>query len=142
MPHSWWSSVRRVLRLDAKSFPLGLGQLYKLVFPGDADFALRAHEAGVDVQITVCLIGEYFARSKQQLVYWRIDKFFTRFTQEDDLLSVASEAAGLGDTGDDLEEEFEVPYGFVMGAYLSDSDDESEDDLDSEDAGDHEMYID
>ncbi|RAL16254.1 uncharacterized protein BO97DRAFT_420564 [Aspergillus homomorphus CBS 101889] len=59
-PLSWWSSVRRSLKLDANSASLRLGKLFRRLYPEDVMLASDWHNAGSDVSMTLRIIRFFF----------------------------------------------------------------------------------
>lgn len=51
------------MKLDARLFSLQLGKLYGAFYPEDRRLTLDAHDAGVDVTMTIRLVKTYLLRA-------------------------------------------------------------------------------
>lgn len=74
-PYSWWSTLRRLLGYSATHAPLGLGVLYRTIFPEDAELADGWHNSDVNTMMTIKLIEAYFFRALDQPVPAMIDSY-------------------------------------------------------------------
>jgi hypothetical protein len=76
-PLGWFSTVRRQKKLDAKTLSLRLGRLYGAFFPEDRKLVLEAHDAGVDVTMTIRLVKSYLLRAFGMPLPGKIDSHFS-----------------------------------------------------------------
>ncbi|KAJ5405069.1 hypothetical protein N7465_006353 [Penicillium sp. CMV-2018d] len=82
-PYAWWSALRRRLGYSAADAPLGLGILYRAIFPEDAELANGWHNSDVDTMMTIKLIETYFIRALDQPIPGKIDSYFRPILPED-----------------------------------------------------------
>ena len=75
-PFAWWSTVRDGLGLSRSDLHLGLGFLYRLIFPDDGDLLYRWHNAGADVRMTIRLIVAYFCLVRGAPIPGKIEAYF------------------------------------------------------------------
>jgi len=75
-PIAWWSTVRDGLGLGRSDLNLGLGFVYRLIFPDYGDLLHRWHNAGADVQMTIRLIVAYFRLVRGAPIPGKIESYF------------------------------------------------------------------
>ncbi|KAJ0147354.1 hypothetical protein HZ326_10016 [Fusarium oxysporum f. sp. albedinis] len=76
-PLGWYHTIRRQMKLDARVLSLQLSKLYGTLFPEDRRLTLNAHDAGVDVTMTIRLVKAYLLRAFGMPLPGKIDFHFS-----------------------------------------------------------------
>lgn len=76
-PLGWYYTARRQMKLNARLLSLQLGKLYGAFFPEDRRLTLDAHDAGVDVTMTIRLVKAYLLRAFGMPLPGKIDSHFS-----------------------------------------------------------------
>lgn len=76
-PIAWWRDLRASLGFSGTDLSLRLSHLYWVVFPEDKAFALRAHDAGVDVIMAYRLVFTYLRKVLDLPLPGKLDSFFS-----------------------------------------------------------------
>jgi hypothetical protein len=143
-PLAWWRLLRKTLKFPATAMPLNLSRLYWSLFPHDRGLCLGAHDAGVDVIMTIRIIRFYIARCLNLPISGKMENSFPRLEQGieqlDELEAEVEEEAKDEDVqAEDYDEHWDEEYDEH---WDEEYDEDYDEDYDEIDVGMDSMYED
>ncbi len=110
-PLLWWGEIKRTSGLSRPSFPLGLGTLYRIVFPERLELSKYWHNPGADVVMTMQLIRAYFDKASNRSIGGKIDSYLptdpdlSSFSVKARMLEGSTQVNDIGEKGEGVYDE-------------------------------------